>query len=120
MSPRARSAAVLLGTLVLGIVLGALGLGAFMHHHHHSMRELHDPDGLVSHMLDAIEPRDEAQRQAILPHLRRAADATTAEFAPVHERLMAELSALRDSLRPILTDEQMRRLDEAMVPGRFR
>ena len=114
MSPRAGSALVLLGTLLLGIVLGALGSGAMRHHRSHSMHGLHHPDGLASYMLEAIEPRDDAQRQAIMPHVERAAANTTTELGSVHEELMAELTALRDSLRPILSDEQLRRLDDAM------
>lgn len=114
MSPRAGSALVLFGTLLLGIVLGALGGGAIRHHRHYSMHGLHDRDGLASYMLDAIEPRDDVQRRAILPHVERAAATTTTELGTVHERLLTELTALRDSLRPILTDDQLRRLDDAM------
>lgn len=114
MSPRLRSALLLLGTFVLGIALGALALGAVIHHRHDRMHELHHRTGLVRYVMVAIEPRDEAQRRAILPHVEEAAGAAHEEMVTTHERLMELMDEMRNSLRPVLTEEQLERLESSL------
>lgn len=114
MNPRLRSGLALLGTFVLGVVLGALAIGALVHHRHGRVHDLHHREGFVLYVLGAVEPRDEAQRRAILPHVEAAARATRSELMATHTRLLADLAAMRDSLRPILSDEQMERLESSL------
>lgn len=114
MSPRVRTTLILLGTLVLGICLGALGLAALVHHRHERVEALHHPAGFVRFVMDAIEPRDEAQRRAILPYVEAAGQTTRGELRATHERLIARVMAMRDSLRPLLTDEQLERLESSL------
>lgn len=119
MSPRARSILILLATLTLGMVAGALAVGAIVHHRRGEISDLRHQAGFVRFVMESIEPRDQAQRQAILPHVEAAARANQAEMEATHARLMENVTQMRKELRLILDDAQMERL-EASIAGASR
>lgn len=114
MSPRARSILILLATLTLGIVMGALAVGALVHHRRGEIDDLRHQAGFVRFVMETIEPRDQAQRQAILPHVEAAARANQAEMEATHARLMDNVTRMREELRLILDDAQMERLESSI------
>ena len=113
MTPRVKSTLVLVGTLVLGIAIGALGAGALAQHRAGQIRELRRREGFVHHMERLIAPRDSAQWAAIRPILEETARDNAAIFADTHARLSARMERMRQRLAPVLDEAQRARLEEA-------
>ncbi|HEX8695722.1 MAG TPA: hypothetical protein VF746_25125 [Longimicrobium sp.] len=107
-----RSALILLATLALGVLLGAVGGGALASRRAEKIRELRRPPGFVAHLEEVIRPRDEAQRRAIRPHLEATARRNHEIVQGAHGRLRAELDSLRARLAPLLDEAQRERLAE--------
>jgi len=107
----AKSSLILLATLVLGIALGALGMGAFFHHRGDHLRELRHPGGFVRHMERIIQPRDEAQRDAIRPILEETDRFHGSTMDSTHARMMMEMESLRVRLAPHLDEAQRERVE---------
>ncbi len=112
MTGRVKSTLVLLGTLVLGVALGALGAGAVAQHRAEQIRELREREGFVAHMERLIAPRDSAQRAAIRPILEETARNNAAIFQDAHTRLGARMDTMRQRLAPLLDAAQRARLEE--------
>lgn len=118
MSDRTKSALLLVATLVLGMVVGSLVTGAVANRRIESLAEARLLGGRLSgFLLDAIQPEGEEQEAAI----REVLDGAAPRFKEIFEGTRSEMKRLRDSvmteLEPILTDEQMERLEERMRFG---
>lgn len=109
----AKSSLILLATLILGIAIGALGVGALAHRRGEHLRELRQPGGFVEHMERVIRPRDEAQREAIRPILEETDRIHWVLMDSTHNRLAAELQRMRERLAPHLDEAQQERLESA-------
>jgi hypothetical protein len=108
-----RAALMLLVTLVLGVALGALGVGALSRQRQQEVRDLHRPDGFVSRMEDAIGPRDSAQRLQIHGVIAATAATNDSIVRAANDQLRHALDSMRIRLTPMLDDGQRRRLDHA-------
>jgi hypothetical protein len=106
----AKSSLILFATLLLGIAIGALGAGALFHHRGGHLRELRHPGGFVQHMERIIQPRDEAQREAIRPILEETDRLHWSIMDSTHARMMTEMESLRERLAPHLDEAQRERL----------
>ena len=107
-----RAALLLIGTLLLGVLLGALGNAALIRHRNDEVRELRRPPGFVAHMEDIIQPRDNAQREQIRSALEATALANDTIIHSANEHLRAALDSMRARLAPLLDPAQRARLDE--------
>jgi hypothetical protein len=111
MSIHGKTALILLGTLVLGIIIGVLLGGPIARHHLRHPFPRRGPEDFGAMMEMIIDP-DETQREAI----RDVLDRHSHRFMQINSRFRDEMSAMMDSLRqdlsPILTEEQQARLDE--------
>ncbi len=107
-----RAALVLIGTLVLGVLLGALGDAALVRHRNAAVRELRRPPGFVAHMEDIIQPRDAAQRAQIHAALEATALANDSIIRSANDHLRSALDSMRARLAPLLDAAQRARLDE--------
>jgi len=102
-------------TLVIGMIIGALITGAIVRHRIRRFMSLGHPDHLTARIERIIEPT-EAQRdtvhQILMDHARK--------FDQIHGRFESQLLALKDSLKkdldPILTEEQKERLERVPRP----
>lgn len=111
---RTKTALILVGTLLLGVVLGALATGVFVRHRIHHLRKLRTPAGFTQEMMQAIEPTGPEQRDA----LRTALESHVRNMRDIRERYRKELRAEVDSMHAaagdLLTPEQQERMREKM------
>lgn len=106
---------IIMLTLVIGMIIGALITGAVVRHRIRQFMSLGRPDHLTARIERIIEPTA-AQRdtvhQILMEHAR--------QFHEIHGRFESQLLALKDSLKkdldPILTAEQKERLERAPRP----
>lgn len=122
MNTKWTAALVLVLTLILGIVLGALGGRVYMQSRfprgRPPMRQV-DRDLFVTRMVQMLDvkPDQEDTVRAILA-------AHSARFLALHERQTEETARLLDTLRanlePVLTPEQRARFEEHSARIRFR
>jgi len=117
MTPQTKSALLLGGALVTGVILGALIVGAFVSQRVDRLDALREPSRLTRFMEDAIEPSSPAQRDSIRAVLRYRARQTAAILQDTRRNLRAVQDSLRADLRPLLNDEQLSRLRERMRMG---
>ena len=111
MSSRARIAAVLVGTLVLGMVVGALGFSVYQRHRFRDALSLARPTLFTARLERVIGPVEESRRQQIDEVLRRADERMRANRIARDRERRAQLDSIRAALHPLLTDGQRRRLE---------
>ena len=113
-SVRTRTVLVLIGTLILGMVVGALLTGLIVRERIHHLRQLRTPAGFTQEMMQAIEPTGPAQREA----LRKALESHVHRMRAIRERYRKELHAEVDSMHAaaedLLTPKQQERMREKM------
>jgi uncharacterized membrane protein len=124
MRPGAKGGLVVLLTFALGTLVGALGAGTF------AQRRLPPPPrggpngrppGFVEEMERLLEPRDEAQRAALRPHLEATDQRNRQIVDGARSSMRVALDSLRAEIVPILTAEQLERFDrfaQRPPPGR--
>jgi hypothetical protein len=106
-----RSTLLLMLTLAVGVLFGAVGGGALARLQRERVRDMRRPPGFVAHLEEVIQPRDGAQRDAIHPLLEAAAAANERIIRDANDRLRARMDSLRTALAPLLDAEQRQRLD---------
>lgn len=124
MRGRTKGALILFSTLLIGVLIGTLLSGWFVRDR---LRPIPHPRHFVRSTERLIAPQDEEQRQAVRAVLRRHAAALRELNAKHRESLKEQLDASRAELVPLLSEEQLRRLDrrqrrfgELMGPWRER
>lgn len=115
-----RTAVILLTTLLLGVLLGAVAGGAVASVRREHIEGMRRPGGFVEHMEEVIRPRDAAQRAAIRPVIEATAARNQLIIRAAHQQLRAELDSMRARLAPGLDANQRMRLDNfARMPPPF-
>ena len=111
MKARTKSALLLVATLVVGGLIGAVTTGTIVNNRLDQLQELRRPGGFSGKLEQVIGPTDDAQRAQINAVLERS----QARFAEVRRECGGFFAAHRDSMRadlaPLLTAEQLTRLD---------
>lgn len=111
---RTKTVLILVGTLVLGMVLGALLTGLVVRHRLGHLDHLRTPSGFAQEMMQSIEPTGLDQKEA----LRKALSSHARRMRTIRERYRNELRAEVDSMHvaaeELLTPEQEQRLREKM------
>lgn len=114
MKTEAKTVLLLVGTLVLGMVIGFFGHGVFMRDQFkRQTRHMRTPDGFVHRFLSELNPTEE-QREAIQEILKKHYE----EMAAYREAFRPKMEAMRKELDAILTDEQKKTLDEKLLKKR--
>lgn len=106
-----KSALLLLGTFVLGGLLGGLLVGTVVQNRVDTIRSLRTADGFVERTIDLLEPTDAAQRDTLRPLLREAGEDIEHITDRARTDLRATLDTLWRSVQPHLTPDQRARLD---------
>jgi len=109
-TPRARSSLLLGGTLVIGMLLGALIVGAVGQWRAGRAEGLRHEEAFTRHMVTLIQPRDEAQRDAVRQIVRATAARNTEIAVEFRESMRSALQAMVEELAPLLDEEQLDRL----------
>lgn len=111
MKTRTGTVLIIVATLLIGIIIGALGSGFVIHRFARHMPDMRHRDLFVERMVETIDPSPD-QEEAIRDILTRHAE----EFAEISDSFHRDASALFDSLRaeldPVLTEEQKAKLEE--------
>lgn len=119
MSPRTKSILLLLVTLVLGVVLGALLNARLAQERMERIAFLRSQRGFMRFLEDVVEPESPEQRQAVRDVLRRSAQ----RMAEVREQHRAEMQSILDSTRTelegVLTDRQLEQLEQRLEMHRM-
>lgn len=111
MKTEAKSLLLLLGTLSMGVLLGAAGNGTVQRERRESAEQIRHPDGFVEHVMMVIRPRDEAQRTALLPTVQATGERNRQIMETAHTQLRAAIDTMRTRLAPRLDAEQRQRLE---------
>ena len=124
MRKKTKGALILFSTLLIGVLIGTLLSGWFIRDR---LRPIPHPRYFVRSTERLIAPQDEEQRQAVRTVLRQYVAKLRALNAKHREALKEQLDAARAELAPLLSEEQLRRLDrrqrrfgELMGPWRER
>jgi hypothetical protein len=112
-SAATKSALLLASTLLLGLVLGAVGAGALERQRRAESGGLGRPPGFARHVLHEIEPRDSAQAAQLEPIVVRTAERNQRIIREARERLRSSVDSMRAELSPLLDDAQRERLARA-------
>ncbi len=118
MSARTKSVLLVIATLLIGLVLGALLNARLAERRIERIASLRSERGFVQFIEDAVQPRDDSQREAIRDVLRRAGERMAAHQERSRREARAMLDSTRAELADVLTPEQMQRLDERFEAGR--
>ena len=114
-SPRTKSIALLIATLLLGVVLGAVMNAWWAHERFERLRRLRSPGGFEQMIERVVEPNAPEQRREIERVVSRSAQRLDSLRARHWRELRTVIDSMRTDLEPILTDEQ-----EAALTRRFR
>ena len=113
-SPRTKSVLILIATLVLGALLGAVLTGWWVQNRVDRLRSVRTSDGFVERVVRRVEPVSAAQRDSIAEIAQYRARQLS-DLRQSHRRhTRAILDSLRQDLQPVLTEEQAERLERQM------
>lgn len=114
MTPRTKSVLIVVGTFIIGMIIGSLLTTAYVHHRRAKLEAFRQPDGFVGMFHDIIQPSDPTQQAAIDSVIRRNGlwFAHSAEQHRIEYR--ARLDSMAAELHPLLSAEQNDRLQHWM------
>lgn len=119
-SPRTKSIALLVATLLLGIVLGAVLNAWWARERFERLRRLRTPGGFEQIVTRSLEPTSPEQRQEIEIVVGRTAQRLDSLRARHWRAVRATVDSMRIDLEPILTDEQQEVLTRRIRMHRHR
>lgn len=101
---------IIVGTLVIGIAIGALSTGAILNQRVETLQALREDPGFMFFLERVIEPTDEAQREKIRVVLQEAAEKRKELRRSMIEEHRSLFVDIREELDQILTAEQKMKL----------
>jgi len=105
-----KSIFMLLGTLVIGIIIGGVFMGIFTHHKWKTFSEPPTKEKFVQRTIHMIDP-DEAQLNQIKPIIDKYSEKAYT-FSKENMNLMsANFESLYSELKPFLTDKQKQKFE---------
>lgn len=107
-----KSALILLATFLIGGLVGLLAAGAIAQRRTSRVAELRER-GFEMQLERIIQPRDEAQAEAIRAVLASTTERNRATMDGARKEIRASLEQMREELEPLLDEDQRARLDEA-------
>jgi hypothetical protein len=120
MKVEAKSAAILLTTLVLGIILGLVSQGSFQRLRERQVSDMRRPPGFVAHMEEVIAPTPK-QDSVVRPVLERAAASNQQIIETARAALRQNIDSMQRELTPVLNADQLDRLSKSSrLPDPFR
>ena len=105
---------VIFATLLIGIVLGVVGRGALVKHHHQKLDEMERTEFFLSRVNQVVGP-DSSQK----PKVEEIAKRTAQRIEILFDHHQAQMAMLVDSMKrelsALLTPEQQQRLDQELT-----
>lgn len=120
MNARTKSTLLLLATLLIGMLLGALVHARMVDHRIERLAMLRSQRGFARFIEQTVEPRDAEQREAVRQILDGAAVRMGRHMADSRREMAGILDSTRQELREVLTEEQLARLDRRLERHRGR
>jgi hypothetical protein len=118
MKPRVQSSILLLVTLFIGILLGALLQSSLQKNRIRHLGFLRSEEGFVNHMVMVIEPTSEEQEVAVIRILSEESPKITSAFKKHRDLIRSQFNNLEDQLIPLLDDAQKERVRRRFNPPR--
>ena len=106
-----------LGTLVIGIIIGLLLNGALSQRRMREMERMRGPGGFVAEMEQLIHPRDAAQRDNLRPLLEEQDRRNRAIVDGARASMRADMDSFIVKISPILDADQLSRLKDFAQRG---
>jgi len=116
MSERNKSLLIILSTLLIGMLIGALVWSSISRDRHDRLANLRETDGMVDFIIENLEPLEEGQREGIMGIVRSHGD----EMVEIRNQMNDLRSSLRTDLDEILNDDQQEKLNRFMRSQRGR
>lgn len=114
MKPRILSGLLLLATLAIGIILGALLHSSLSSQRLNRAQMLRTEANFIEALESAIAPTSEAQAAQINAVLVEAAPLIIDQVRQNREQLRAQLDSIRARLQPVLDENQLQELDSRL------
>lgn len=111
MTPKVKSSILLISTLIIGMLLGALVNARVAEQRVQQIESLRSQRGFVQYLERGIKPVDDQQRAEIRTVLQRTQERMGLHMRQSRQEVRAILDSMRTELDTVLTDEQMRRLE---------
>lgn len=108
----AKSLAILLVTLLIGMLAGASITGAVVRHRLDNLRSLTDGEGFAALIIEVIEPVSEQQRATIEPLIKDVGEEIEDVVDLTRLEIYLTIEGMEETLKPHLTDEQLKRLQD--------
>lgn len=118
MNTKSKSAALLIVTLLLGILLGAIGSSTLHNQRLEELRSLRSKGGFMSSVEEVIAPKDENQRAQIRAVLERSQASLEQVSQDCRHRFKERADSMHAALAPLLSEQQVQRLEEWMSRDR--
>lgn len=118
MKARTKSTLLLVATLVVGGLVGAVSTGAIVNHRLEELRTMRNPKGFSDKLEHVIEPTDDAQRAQIHAVLERSEARFSTAGHTCGGLFRTAADSMRTELDPLLTPAQQTRLDEWLAKDR--
>lgn len=118
MKPRVQSTILLLVTLVIGILLGALLQSSLRSKRMSHMRFLHGEEQFIAELEKAIDPVSDQQAAKINAILVEMSPGIMGTIQQHREAVRSQFTMLESRLQPVLDEEQQERLKRRLHPPR--
>lgn len=112
MNLRTKTILILIGTLVLGGIVGAFVTGAVVDQRMERLHTLRTQHGFAESMEQAIGITDESQRMEVRPILQEASVRLEENMSECKAAGRGIIDSMRAELRPLLDEQQEQRLEE--------
>ena len=110
MTTQAKSILILLGTLIIGGVIGGAAVGMISQDRREKRDEIRGPGGFIRHMERIIDIRDSAQHAAVHPILAKADERNREILKSARHQMKAVFDTMLVELAPLLSAGQMESL----------
>ena len=118
MNVRAKSAWLLLATLVVGIALGVLGASTLQNRRVDRIRDTRERGGVTRFLMRVLETENEALSAEVQSVVREAEQRFRQGRAQCSDSLTAARNAMLEDIKTYLTPEQQERLEAWEMRGR--
>ena len=123
MTTRFKIAGIIVATLLIGIILGAVGRGAFTRVHREKLDAMKRAELLLSRVNEAVEP-DSSQKPKVEEIIKRTAERIDTLFNHNQAEMADLMNSMKRDLSAVLTPDQQKRLNQELKfserPGKER
>ena len=120
MNLQVKPALIIIGTLLIGIVLGALMARTLADRRHQIIGDMMRPDMLSIRLIKIIEPLESDQREAVTAIVEETASRVRNLTRETRSEMHTVMDSMFTELKPLLTNEQNARLEKHIGDRRAR